>query len=262
MLANGWHVGHRRDHTIAEIIRVRAGVAQASNSIYRANGTKQICKIVRAVVVRIDRLAEQHDFRQTLGNDFTRLANDVRQLATALVAARERDDAIRTPIVAATLHGDPRFHPFKAARHDILVMLFEIEVRRRKLLPLSRCGDQLRQRTIPVRSNNQRHMLGLREQARSKPLRHATSHADDGASFHVAFEFTETPEHAGLCIFANRAGIDENHVRAIGAVHGLVAMRDQLAVHELRIGNVHLTAIRLDVDRWLQGHSRVFGDHA
>ena len=68
------HLRHRGDHAVAEVVRMRAREAQAPNAGHGADGAEQVGEIVLAVVVRIDRLAEQHDFRHPLGDDRLRVS--------------------------------------------------------------------------------------------------------------------------------------------------------------------------------------------
>ena len=52
-----------------EVVRVRAREAQPSNAVDAADRAKQIGEIELAVVIRVHRLAEQHDFGHSLGDD-------------------------------------------------------------------------------------------------------------------------------------------------------------------------------------------------
>jgi len=64
----------------------------------------------------------------------------------------------------------------------------------------------------------------------------------------VARQLGQPPEHARLGVLADRTGVEEDHVGGLGRVRALIAVGGQMTEHELRVGQVHLAAIGLDVD--------------
>ena len=248
MFAHLSDVGHRGNNTVTEVVGMRACVAHATHPVNGRDGAQQIGKIVRAVGVRVHRLSEEHDFGEPLRDNLSCFPDDILQLATALFAARVRDDAIGAPIVAAALHGDPGFHPFEAARDDVFVVLLKIEISGRKPLAVTCPVQQLRERAVAVGSHHQRHMLCLREQSGPQALRHAASDANNGSGLHESFQFTQPTNDTGLRVLPNGTCVHENYISAVRCVHGRVAMSGEVAVHEFRIGDIHLAAVSLDVD--------------
>src|SRR6185312_3075070 len=132
VLTNGWRGRYRLDHAIAEVVGVRTREAKATNPIDASDGAKQIGEVVRAVGVGIHGLAKQHDLRYPVRDYTFGLAHDVRKRATALRTTRVWHYAIRTPVVTSALHGDPGLDLVEPARLEILVMLFHVEVGRRR----------------------------------------------------------------------------------------------------------------------------------
>ena len=64
----------------------------------------------------------------------------------------------------------------------------------------------------------------------------------------LRFSSPSRPMHALFRVFADRAGVDENDVRAVGRVDGVIAVRRELSEHQLGVAHVHLAAVGLDVD--------------
>src|SRR6266496_5112006 len=108
MLAHSRSFRHRCDDTIAEVVRMSTWEPHPSHSVNRADCSQQIGEIVQSIEVRVDRLPEKDNFRETLINGGIRLADNVGELAAALRSARGRDDAVRAAVVAAALNRDPR----------------------------------------------------------------------------------------------------------------------------------------------------------
>ena len=88
VLADRVHLGDGRDDAIREVVRVRTGEANPANAVDGADRAKQVGEIELAVVIRVHRLAEQHDFRHALGDDRFHLAHDVRQADGSAPAPR------------------------------------------------------------------------------------------------------------------------------------------------------------------------------
>ena len=215
---------------------------------------------MRAVRVRIHGLAEQHHLGKSLRDNLCGLTDDVRELAAPLGPARVRHNAVRAAVVAAALHGDPRFHPFKTARLKILIVLFEIEIGRREALAFARALEQMRQRAICVGPDHERHPRVRFEQLRPEPLRHAAGHAEDRVLFHEAAQLAKPADNALFGVVADRARVHEDDVRAFRPVDTLVANGRELSEHQLGIAHVHLAAVSLDVNcRHGDGRSKMEG---
>ena len=64
----------------------------------------------------------------------------------------------------------------------------------------------------------------------------------------VAPEVAQAAEHARFGVLADGARVQQDDVGRLGPVDPLVAMAPERAEDELRVGHVHLAAVRLDVD--------------
>src|SRR6185312_14853470 len=95
---------YRLDHAIAEVVGMRAREAKPANSIHLPHCAKKIGEIVGAVGVGVHRLTEQHDLRHSVSNYAFGLSHHICKRATSFRTARVWHDAIRTPVIAATLH--------------------------------------------------------------------------------------------------------------------------------------------------------------
>src|SRR5512140_100293 len=265
VLAHRPSCGHRLDHAIRKIVRMRAREAQAAHAGHRPHRAQQIRKVVRTVVVRVHGLTQQCDLRDPVRHRLARLAKHVRERPAALRTPRGRHDAVGAPIVASALHGNPRGHAIEAAGAKVLVMLLEIEVDLRHALAMTRALDQRRQRAIAVRSDHEVHVLRPLEQPGAEALRHASRHPEHRARLHVPLELTDATQHPLLGVIANRARVDENDVCALGPAHLTIAVLREAAEHELGVARVHLAAVRFDVDggrRLARHESRTDGSRA
>jgi hypothetical protein len=180
---------------------------------------------MRAIVIGVDRLAEQSHLGDAVGYDARDLAHDVGELAAPLWPTGRRHDAIRALVVASALDWNPRAHPIEPTSRDVLVMLFEVELHRRRAPAGARTLDQRRESAVSVGSNDQVDVLRAVEQARPKPLRHAAGDTKHRVGLHVPLELAQTADHALLGVIANRTRIDENDVRAIRRVDRRIADR-------------------------------------
>src|SRR6185437_1795010 len=186
VFTNRWRGRYRLDHAIAEVVGVRAREAKATNPIDTSNRAKQIGEVVRAVGVGIHGLTEQHDLRYSVRDYAFGLTHDVRKRATTLRTTRVGHYAIRAPVVTSALHRDPGLHLVEPARLEILVMLFHVEVRRRRPESAARVIDQSRQCTVSVRADHDAHMRSAFEQLWAQPLSHAPGHSHHCGRRHVS----------------------------------------------------------------------------
>ena len=155
MLADSRHFSHCRDDASTEVVGMRTGEAQPLHTRHGADVPQQVSEIVRAVVVRIHRLAQQHHLAHAFCHHVRGFAHHVMQLAAALGAARGGDDAIGAAIIAAALHRDPCLDLVEPPRREVLVVLLEVERGGDGLAPSPRTVDELRQRAIAVRADDE-----------------------------------------------------------------------------------------------------------
>src|SRR5215208_2459641 len=91
-------------------------------------------------------------------------------------------------------------------------------------------------------------MFDAVQQLGSESLSHAPRDAEHGVALHPALHLAEAAEHALLGVLANRAGVDQYHIGRVGLIDGLIARFRQFAEHKLGIADVHLAAVRFDVN--------------
>ena len=250
VLAISLRLGHRPDHGLAEIVRVRTHEAQPSHARDSADGAQKIREVVVAVEIRVDRLPDQDDLGDPGGDDRFGFAHDVRELATSFRPPGCRHDAIGALVIASALHRNPRLHSVESAGLEILVVLFEIEVGRGGADAAAGALDQRRQIAVAVGTNHETHVPGTIEELRPESLRHAARDAEHGVALHPALHLADPADHALLGVFADRAGVDEDHIRSVRLLDGFIAGFHQLTEHELGVADVHLATVRLYVDRW------------
>ena len=79
-------------------------------------------------------------------------------------------------------------------------------------------------------------------------IRHATGNTEYRAAFHLALHFAEPADHTLFRVIANCARVDEYDIRVLGSIYWPIAGRSKLPKHELGVADVHLAAVRLDVN--------------
>src|SRR5437764_41545 len=111
-------------------------------------------------------------------------------------------------------------------------------------------AEQLGEAAIAVGPDQQVDVRGALAQALAEVLRHAARYPEPhvGAAPLVARELAEPADDALLGVLADGAGVQEDHVGPIGAGGLPVAVRREMAEHQLGVGDVHLAAVGLDVD--------------
>ena len=65
----------------------------------------------------------------------------------------------------------------------------------------------------------------------------------------VALQLADPAPNAPFRVLANRAGVHEDHIGALGCVHAHEALVDEQPLHQLGVVDVHLTPVGLDVDQ-------------
>jgi len=203
---------------------------------------------VLAVVIAVDRLAKERDLGGAGGRQPGDFAHHVGQLAAPLRAPRHRNDAEGAPIIAATLHRHECGDRITADRGNVLVVLpaFELDIGGARAAPGLR--DQLGKTAIAIGTDDEIHLRHLLQQFGTKALRHTTDYAQHVAGPLVALQLTHPSQHALLGVIPHRAGVDEQHVRLGRIIGAHVARPSQDSEHQLGIRDVHLAAVRLDVD--------------
>jgi hypothetical protein len=112
VLAHRLALGHRRDHWLAEVLRVRAGEADPVDALHGVDRAQELAEPgphVREQVAPpgVDVLAQERHLPHAVGGEARHLGDDLARPAALLLAAHGGDDAVRAHGVAA--HGD--LHP-------------------------------------------------------------------------------------------------------------------------------------------------------
>ena len=136
-------------------------------------------------------MTKQHHFAHALLNNLSRFANDLGELPAALRTTRGGHNAVRAAIVAPALHRNPGLHTVKPLCRHVLVVLIEVEVGEHGALAAPRALHERRQGAIPIRPDDETHVLGILEQAGPKSLRHATGDADNRVALHEPLQLAQ-----------------------------------------------------------------------
>ena len=208
VLAHRRALGHRGDHRLAEVLRVRAREADALDSLDRVAGAQQLAELGAQVgreiaSPRVDVLAEQRHLAHAAVGEPLHLGENLARAAALLAAAHRRDDAVRAFRVAAHRDLHPRLErplvvrrqlgreravvePEPAARDADAAgaePLAEVRDRARARTPRRR-PDRARRsaRAAPPRSSRRRRSRGADPRACARPPRRGTRRASCPAS--------------------------------------------------------------------------------
>ena len=112
VLADRVALGHRGDHGVAEVLRVRAREADPLDALDGVAGAQQLAELgvdagAQVAAPRVDVLAEQRDLLDAVGGEAGHLGDDLPGPAALLAAPDRRDDAVRALGVAAHRHLHP-----------------------------------------------------------------------------------------------------------------------------------------------------------
>src|SRR3982750_2936833 len=159
VLAAGLRLGDRTYHRLAEIIRMRTGEPQPPHPLHRSHRSQQVGEVVAAIEVRVDGLTEEHDLRYAGRDRCLRFANYFGELPAALGTAGGRNDAVGASVVAAALDRNPGLHAVEPPRSEVLVVLLEVEVGRRRARAPSGALDQRRQLAVAIGTDHETDVL-------------------------------------------------------------------------------------------------------
>ena len=129
-------LGHRVDHVVGEVARVRGGEPDPLQPVDRAAGPQQLAERVPVAeldAVGVDVLPEQGHLEHALGDQRLDLGEDVAGPAVLLLAAQRRHDAERAGVVAADRDRHPagvgRLAPGRQRRREDLQRLQDLDLR-------------------------------------------------------------------------------------------------------------------------------------
>jgi hypothetical protein len=135
-----------------------------------------------------------------------------------------------------------------------LVLFGEIGVER--LFPPPQRLHHLRQAVIGLRPHDKVHHRLAAHDLFALGLRDTSRHADleVGVRLPQGFEAAKLGIDLFRRLLADVAGVQEDHVRALGRCHLLIPFRAQRLGHAFAVVDVHLTAVGLDVELLRPGH--------
>ena len=215
---------------------------------------QQLREIHVTIAVGVHGLPQEYDLAESFRGRVLDLAEHLVRRQAALPPANIGNDAEGAELVAPSHDAHPGADAVRAGGHQVPVGFHAAQPDRQRRL-FSRLVDQLRKPAISVRADHEVHLGNALHQLPAQMLRHAARDAQDhaGAEELVAGQLAETSVDALLGVLPDRAGVHEDHVRFLGALHAPVSGAPELAQHQLRVGHVHLTAVGLDVEAAFHG---------
>ena len=166
---------------IGEIFRVRRCEPHALDAPDVRDRNQQVGKIMSAVAVGVDVLAEEGHLLAPAGGEGFGFPHDADEVAAALAAAGVRDHAEGAEVVAAAHDGEPGGDALDAIRDDIGVGLVFGEVHRHPFPARSGLLEQVRQGPVAVRADQHVDERVTGQEVPLEVLRHAAQHADHEA---------------------------------------------------------------------------------
>ena len=254
LLADGGGLGHRRDHGLAEVLRVRAREADALDPVDGVAGAQQLAELrpqvgEQVAPPRVHVLAEQRDLAHALPGEPRDLGDDLARPPAHLSAAHRRDDAVGALRVAAHRHLHPGLEAALALerqRGRERALLGDPERAARD--PLAVGADPVREVRDRARAEGDVHERVQLEQALALGLRVAAADGDDRVRVpllqHLRVAHVRGEALVGL--LADRARVEDEHVGLLAGGRLAEADRLERPLDALRVVRVHLAAERRD----------------
>ncbi len=234
----------RVDHVLADVLGVRAGVADPLDPLHGVHLRQQLREgrllaARQVAAVGADVLAEQRDLAHPVGGQPPHLGAQLRQRARDLASTRGGHDAVRAGAVAAHRDLHPGLELAGALHREVPGEALELEV---ALGAEAVAGQELGELVHLAWAERHVDERELLEDPLLDRLRPAAAHAHHAGRVLglQALGLAEVAHHPGVRLLADRAGVEEDQVGA-GAVLDLgVAERVEHALHALRVVLVHL----------------------
>ncbi len=254
LLTDGVAFGHRRDHRLTEVFRVRAREADALDPVDRVAGAQQLTELGRdlgqqVASPRVDVLSQQRHLLDALRRELRDLGDDLAGTPALLAAADGGDDAVRARRVAAHRHLHPTLEAALPVRRQLGGEGAVVE-------PEAAAGDTDAAGAEPVgevrdRARAERDVDGGKALEDLLALRLGVAAADrDHAVRVLALPRrcrSEIRRELRVGLLANRAGVEDDDV---GLVCGRCLAESEVLEHPLdalAVVSVHLAAERRDV---------------
>ena len=242
--------GHGLDGVVVEVGGIGRGEAHPLDAVHGGDLAQEPAEGRRSVAVGVDCLPEEGDLPEALLREVAHTAQDLGRFEAALAAAHVGDDAEGAELVAAADDGHPGVGGASVrGRVDADVVLGAAQAGVEEGL-VGALGQQVRQPRVGVGAGDQVDPGRPPGQRLGQVLGHAAEDAEGQARAPgpQAVELAGAADDALLRVLAHGAGVDEDHVRLLGAVDEAVPGAGEDRGHQLRVGHVHLAAVGLDVD--------------
>ncbi len=246
-------LGHRLDHVVGEVARVRGGEADPLEALDRAAGTQQLGEgraVAELGAVGVHVLPEQRDLDHALGHQRLDLAQDLAGAAVPLRAPQRGHDAEGAFVVAADGDRHPRrvrgFASGRERGREGLERLPDLELR---LLLHAGTLQQDGQRADVVRAEHDVHPGRAPLHLAAVLLGQAAAHGDLHARL-AGLDRGQVPEVAVepvVRVLPHRAGVEDDDVRLPSRFGAHVARLFQQSGQALGVVHVHLAPVGADV---------------
>ena len=268
----------RRNQRIIDVAGMAGGIAQPHDALDFGQPPQQFAErpgpSVRAfAVIGVDVLPDQRDLAHAIVGKPLHVFDDPGDRARDFGAARIGHHAEGAELVAAFLHGHERGDAAGADRGGLWCrqeaeLVLDRKLRLQRAALLLRAGQQLRQVVIALRPDHDVDGRRAANDLGAFGLRDAAGHRDPhlAALARSLVLGDPQPPEFGIDLFgglfADVAGVEDHQVRILGGIGLDKALRRQRVHHALRIVDVHLAAIGLDVQlarrfhgTWIRGRN-------
>ena len=243
-------VRHRLDDPVGEVDGVGAGEADALDPVDLGHGAQQGGEVNVVPDVGVDGLSEEHDLLVPGRGERPDVPQDLARRDASLAPPGVGHHAESAELVAAALDRDVAGVVGRLVRIQPLVDLFAVELDVDRGLAGPGAVDQRRDRAVAVGAGDDGDVRGALGHLFLEVLGHTAGDADDelGVVGPVAQQLAGAAPHAILRLLPDRAGVDQDDVRLGRIADVTVACALQLSRDQGRVGLVHLTAERLEID--------------
>ncbi len=238
------------DHVLLHVGRMRAGVADAVQSLDAVDRPQQLGERrpwAQAAPVGVDVLAQQRDLAYPVGGQPLDLGDQLAERARHLAATRGGHDAVRADHVAAGRDLHPALEVTGALGGQVAGEALELE---EALRGQRVAGEELRELVdLPgaERDVDEGELLKHLVLDRLRPAPADADHALRVARLED-LRLVEVRHEARVRLLADRAGVEQDQVGVDPLRDLLVAQRLEHALHPLRVVLVHLAPEGGDVE--------------
>ena len=263
-----WQITVRIDQLIIHIKRVRGGVAQSFQPLNLGQFSQQSGKVpdfsVRCLtMIGIHILPEQRQLTRAcrdkaacLGGDG---ANGPGEFRSSCVGNNTESAEFVTPFLYAKKRRRAPRRMFAGQKVE-LHLFGKFGIDNAGTCARINLGNQLRQSMIGLRAYNDINPGRSAGNFLTLCLRNTASNGNHHiAALLIARPFLHHPqtaqlgEHLFRCLLADVTGIENHHIRTLGAINCLIAQRRKRICHAVRVIDIHLTAIGFDEKFLAQG---------